>query len=35
MAAVGAVLVPVSGFWLVFPPANGIVARRSGTHSRA
>lgn len=34
LAAVGAALVPVSGFWLVFPPAIGIVARKSGTNSR-
>jgi hypothetical protein len=33
LAAVGAVLVPVSGFWLVFPPAISIVARRPGAHS--
>jgi hypothetical protein len=28
LAAVGAVLVPVSGFWLVFAPAIGILVRQ-------
>lgn len=33
LATAGAVLVPVSGFWLVFPPAIGIiVASQSGVH---
>jgi hypothetical protein len=31
LASVGAVLVPMSGFWLVFPPAIGIVARRQSS----
>ncbi len=33
LATVGAVLVPVSGFWLVFPPAVAVLARRSGARS--
>lgn len=33
LAVAGAVLVPVSGFWLVFPPAIAIMTRKSSTRS--
>lgn len=29
-ATIGVVLVPISGFWLVFPPAIGVLVKKSG-----
>ncbi|MDQ1830409.1 DUF6463 family protein [Massilia scottii] len=35
MAALGVVLMPDSGFWLVFPPAIAILMRKSGVQANA
>lgn len=33
LATTGIVLVPISGFWLIFPPAIGILVKKSNVHA--
>lgn len=33
LATIGIILVPISGFWLIFPPAIGILVNKSNVHT--
>jgi hypothetical protein len=33
LATIGIVLVPISGFWLIFPPAISILVKKSNIHA--